>query len=183
MCLTASITILCADESAVGGFKNLYVASRDSVVSFTKGALHLYNAVSMASTAVGDQWHEIGSKDYTIALEATNELSDNGPNFVNTSLTLTVPKIDKTKSAQLNALKECCKVVVIAVTNEGNAFVYGWDDRVEEKGALRTQVNTTVGAGLGDPNQYTLTFTGQQVELPYNFEGTILVSGSPVVIS
>jgi hypothetical protein len=59
----------------------------------------------------------------------------------------------------------------------------GWDEKVFDKGALRVQVNGNIGAALLDGNNYALQFTGQQVELPYNFTGTILVSGSPVVIS
>jgi hypothetical protein len=183
MCLESAITYLCEDESAVGGFKKVYVASRDSITSFTKGVDHLYNAVTMASTATIDQWHEIQATDFTVALTATNELADSGANFVNTEFTLSVPKVDKVKSAKLNALKECCKVVVIGITNEDNALVIGWDEALQRTAALRTQVTTNVGADLSDPNNYTLTFTGRQKEVPYNFEGTILADGASVVIS
>jgi len=113
----------------------------------------------------------------------TNELAEGGSNSISTDLQMTVPKIDTVKSAQLNALKECCKLVVIGVTNENNALVFGWDERVGKVGALRVAVNGNIGAGLADGNNYGLQFTGQQVELPYNFSGTILVSGVSVVIS
>lgn len=183
MCLTSSILYTCEDESAVGGFKAIYVASRDSIVSFTKGSDHTYTAVSMASTAAADQFHEIDPTDYTAVLAWTNELADSGSNSISTDLQMTVPKIDTVKSAQLNALKECCKLIVIGVTNENNALVFGYDERVGKVGALRVAVNGNIGAALADGNNYSLQFTGQQVELPYNFVGTILVSGTPVVIS
>jgi hypothetical protein len=183
MCLTSSIIYTCEDESAVGGFRKVYAASRDSVLGFTVGADHTYTAVSMASTAVSDQFHEISFTDYTAVLAWTNELGDTGANSIGTDFQLAVPKVDTVKSNQLNILKECCKLVLIAITNEGNALVMGWDEKVLDKGALRVQVNGNIGAALLDGNNYALQFTGQQVELPYNFTGTILVSGSPVVIS
>lgn len=182
MCLTSSILYTCEDEKAVGGFKAIYVASRDSITSFTLGSDHTYSGVTMASTAVADQWHEIDPTDYTTVLAWTNEVT-NGVSIINTDLQLTVPKIDTVKSAQLNTLKECCKLVVIGVTNENNALVFGWDERVGKVGALNVAVNGNIGAGLADGNNYALQFTGQQVEIPYNFQGTILVSGANVVIS
>lgn len=182
MCLTADILVPCADESSVGGIKTVRLMAKDKIVSFTAGVgEHTYTAVTTGSTA--DVWYEIDSKEFGISFESAGEGADTGANFQNGTLTITIPKVEKAKSKQLSALAQCCKVVAIFTTYEGNSFVVGYDERLGTDAALRTTPSITIGAALADGNFYTVAFTGQQVELPRNYEGSILTSGGVVVIA
>jgi hypothetical protein len=156
--------------------------TKDKIVGFTAGVgEHTYTAVTTGSTA--DVWYEVNGKEYGISLEVAGELADTGASFQNPTLTITIPKVEKVKSQQLSALAQCCKVVAIITTNEGNSFVLGFDERVGTQGALRTNPSMTIGANLADGNFYTVAFTGQQVEIPRNYEGTILTSSGVVTIA
>jgi hypothetical protein len=182
MCLTSDILVPCADESSVGGIKTVRLMTKDKIVSFTPDpSEYTYTAVTTGSTA--DVWYEIDSKEFGISFESAGELADNGPAFQNGTLTITIPKVEKAKSQQLNALAQCCKVVAIITTYENNTFVLGYDERLGTDAGLRTNPSLTIGAGLADGNFYTVAFTGQQVEIPRNFEGTILTSSGIVTIA
>jgi hypothetical protein len=180
--MTANVVITCADESSVGGIKTARFLTKDKIVNFTPDATeYLYTAVTTSST--GDVWYEIDSKDFGIVLESAGELSDNGASFQNITLTITVPKADKVKSKQLNALAQCCRSVGIIETYESNSFVLGYDERLGTDAALRFNPSLTIGAALADGNLYTVVFTGQQVEIPRNYEGTIVTTAGVTTIA
>lgn len=182
MCMTADVVIACTDESSVGGIKSARFMTKDKIVGFTPDpSEHIYTDVTTSTT--GDVWYEIDSKEFGISLEVAGELSDNGAAFQNTTLTITIPKVEKVKSKQLNALAQCCRVVAIITTYENNSFVLGYDERLETDAALRTNPSVTIGAALADGNLYTVVFTGQQVEIPRNYEGTILTTAGVTTIS
>jgi hypothetical protein len=182
MCLTADILVPCADESSVGGIKTARFMTKDKIVSFSPDpSEYIYTAVTTGSTA--DVWYEIDSKEFGISFESAGELADTGASFQNGTLTITIPKVDKAKSQQLSALAQCCKVVAIITTYEGNSFVLGYDERLGTDAAMRTNPSLTIGAALADGNFYTVAFTNQQVEIPRNYEGSILTSSGSEVLS
>ena len=180
MCLENGVTIVCADEGVLGGIKNIYLVGKDSVTSFTAGALHDYTAVAMSSTGAAYQFHKFEFLDETGALTWENTVNDNRTKPFATTVAATIPNMDRTKALQLQNLVNCCGVIAIVELYNDKAFVVGYDEKVGNKGT-NGSVGGEAGPTLDDNNAYLLSLTGKQGEIPRQFVGTITITGGSTV--
>jgi len=180
MCLEAGISIVCDDEIVVGGVKTLYLINKTAVTGFTLGTDHNYTAVSVSSTTAAYQWHKFEFQEDTCTANWEQAINDNKSKPVSTSIACTIPHQEKVKAKALQDAVNCCGLIAIAVTYSGESFVYGYDEKVENKG-INAAVNGEVGATLDDNNAFLLRLEGSQRELPYQYAGTIVTTGGVVV--
>jgi len=181
--ITSDILIDCNSENRRGGGKRIFVANIDNISSFTAGSLHDYTAVTMDTTS--DVWYEIEAEFETVSANQEGS-TENGSNAGENTIEAFVPKMDKTKAKAIQELFESCKVVVIVetynvATTSNLSFVYGYDEVLKEKGAMRMSVTSTLEAEIQGQNGYTLTFTGMFAEVAREYVGTIETNASGTV--
>ncbi len=168
--ITSGYLKTCEDENRSGGIKRVYISNASQITSFTPGATeHEYTAVVMDGTA---QWfrYDFEKREAEYTWEDNNE---NGSSEITHTVNLFLPKMEKTKATELEALRQSCDVVVIYQDFNNQAFVVGWDQFLEDEAALRPLVNGTSGRALTDANRYDLTMGGTSRELAREFNGII----------
>lgn len=177
--LDSGYVLTCDDESTIGGVRRLFLINRDKVQSFTVGstAEHSYTQVDVASTADPEsQWHEFEFLDNTLNATFENSLEDSGTNFVRYSITGFIPRQEKDKAARLQRAIKSCKLVAVVENNQGEAFVYGFDEKLKAHAALRAATNGEIGADLADRNGYEFRLEGRGADIPRQFIGDIVTS-------
>lgn len=170
MAITGDVLITCDDKTRRAGSKTVYMQHYTNITSFTAGSDHEYTGVTMDTTA--DKWFEIGNDFETIAIENEGN-RENGSSISETSITIRVPKMEKSKGTQMQKLFEGCEVVVIIEDYNGNAFVHGWSELMEGDAALLASISEIREAELNGYNGYEIVLTGKTEELAREFTGTI----------
>jgi hypothetical protein len=180
MAIDKGIAIKCDDLQQIGGIKHILL--RDwtvgDVVSYDNTDDHAIDSIkdSGASTA---KWYlyEFKSQEASMTVNATKE---NGSTAFECGLSLTFPKMETKKFAELqNMLTDC--MMGIAVDNNGTAFVIGASEKYRnESVASRSQtylnvasMEGTTGSAFTDDNAITLNLMAKQYELPREYTGTI----------
>lgn len=182
--LDSGYTLTCDDESTIGGVSRLFLINRDQVTDFTVGSTavgegHSYEAVSLVGTS--DVWYEFEFMDYTLNATFENSLEDNGTNFVSYTITGFVPHQEKDKAEALQAAIKSCKLIAIIQTNQGESFVYGYDEKLGVNAALRAAANGETGADLADRNGYEFRLEGRGADIPRQYIGDIDTDASGTV--
>jgi len=187
--IDCGISISCSDEAHIGGVKRVFVINRDALAdtAFNKvsgeHAYDNYTTVGSSATAT-NRWHEIELYDETGVFTGTGELGDAGNSVISNEITGFIPVMEKVKALCLNKIKDSCKVVALVQTMEGQAFVIGYDETIGKKAALRAQISLESGTAFTDRQGYTITMTGTQFDVPYEYEGSIIVTdGSTITFS
>jgi hypothetical protein len=182
--LTQGYALTCDDNSTIGGVRRLFLINRDKVEHFLAStADHSYTDVTVDDTADAEsQWHQFEFADYTLNATFENALEDNGTNYVTYSITGFVPRQEKTKAERLQRAIKSCKLVAIVENNQGQAFVYGYDERLKTTAALRAGVNGETGADLADRNGYQFRLEGRGCDIPRLYVGTVVATGGDVVV-
>ena len=173
--ITSDILVDCNSENRRGGAKRMWVANRDNVSSFTAGSVHDYTAVTMDATS--DVFFEVEFEFETLSVSQEGS-TENGSAAGETTIEVFVPKQDKTKGKDIQDLFESCKLVVVietfnVVSAANQAFVYGYDEILKEKGALVMAVSPVLEGELQGQNGYNLTFTGKWGEIAREFVGSL----------
>ncbi len=186
--LTQGYALTCDDNSTIGGVRRLFLVNRDKVVSFLAStADHSYTDVTVDNTADAEsQFHQFEFADYSLNATFENSLEDNGTNFVSYNITGFIPHQEKVKADRLQKAIKSCKLVAILENNQGEAFVYGYDERLKTSAALRAAANGETGADLADRNGYEFRLEGRGSDIPRQFIGDIVASqgvGSTVTVS
>lgn len=179
--LDAGYALTCTDESTIGGVRRLFLINREKVNAFVvdSGGDYAYTDVDVDSTAdPTSQWHEFEFLDYTLNATFENSLEDNGTNFVSYTITGFIPHQEKTKAEKLQKAIKSCKLIAIVENNEGEAFVYGYDEKLKVNAALRAAANGETGADLADRNGYEFRLEGRGSDIPRQFIGDIVTSNS-----
>lgn len=182
--LTQGFALTCDDNSTIGGVRRLFLINRDKVVDFTVGTSieHAYTEVTVADTAdAASQWHQFEFADYSLNATFENSLEDNGTNFVSYNVTGFIPRQEKNKAHRLQQAIKSCKLIAIVENNQGQAFVYGYDERLKTSAALRSGVNGETGADLADRNGYEFRLEGRGSDIPRQYYGEIVTTGGVVV--
>ncbi len=176
--LTQGFALTCDDNSTIGGIRRLFLINRDSVETFLASTVdHSYTDVTVADTAdVASQWHQFEFADYSLNATFENSLEDNGTNFVSYTVTGFIPRQEKEKADRLQKAIKSCKLIAIAENNQGQAFVYGYDERLKTSAALRAGVNGETGSDLADRNGYEFRLEGRGSDIPRQYVGTIVAS-------
>ena len=177
--LDSGYVLTCDDESTIGGVRRLFLINRDKVQNFTVGstAEHSYTQVQVDTTADPTSlWHEFEFMDYTLNATFENALEDSGTNFVRYTITGFIPRQEKDKAARLQKAIKSCKLVAIVENNQGEAFVYGFDEKLKANAALRAATNGETGTDLADRNGYEFRLEGRGADIPRQFIGDIVTS-------
>lgn len=186
--LDSGYSLTCEDESTIGGVSRLYLINRESVVGFTADTdpdSHAYIAVSVDSTAnTTSRFHQFEFLDNTLNATFENTLEDSGTNFVTSKIGGFIPRQEKLKASKLQKAIKSCKLIAIVQNNQGEAFVYGYDERLKKSAALRAAANGESGADLKDKNGYDFKLEGRGSDIPRQFVGSIVTTdGSTVTFS
>jgi len=181
--LTQGYALTCDDNSTIGGVRRLFLVNRDKVDSFLAStADHSYTEVTVDNTADAEsQWHHFEFADYSLNATFQNSLEDNGTNFVSYTITGFVPRQEKVKADRLQKAIKSCKLIAIVENNQGEAFVYGYDERLKTSAALRAAANGETGADLADRNGYEFRLEGRGSDIPRQYVGDIVATGGVVL--
>lgn len=140
----------------------MYIAPFDAekVISITSGAISSYTAGTGASKHKAYNFR-VGAASFT----STSQIdATSGVSMVQTQLVMNFGKMDATKRAEIQALLQG-EVQVIAVDNNGQSWLLGYDVPVIPVGAQNAQS----GAAMTEANQYSITLQANEGELPYPF--------------
>jgi len=180
MAIDKGIAIQCDDLQQIGGIK--YILLRDWAVGDIIGYDSTDNHAIDSIKAVGPvdaTWfiYEFKSQEANMTVNATKE---NGSTAFECGLSLTFPKMETKKFAELQKMLTDC-MMGIAVDNNGTAFVLGASEKYRnESVASRSQtylnvasMEGTTGSAFTDDNAITLNLMAKQYELPRQFTGNI----------
>lgn len=186
--LTQGYALTCDDNSTIGGVRRLFLINRDKVEEFMAStADHSYIDVTVDNTADAEsQWHQFEFADYSLNATFENSLEDNGTNFVSYNITGFIPHQEKVKADRLQKAIKSCKLIAIVENNQGEAFVYGYDERLKTSAALRAAANGETGADLADRNGYEFRLEGRGSDIPRQYIGNIVASeagGGAIAVS
>jgi len=180
MAIDKGIAIKCDDLQQIGGIKHILL--RDwavgDIVSYDNADDHAIDSLTDVGTAAATWYlYEFKSQEASMTINATKE---NGSTAFECGLSLTFPKMETKKFAELqNMLTDC--MMGIAVDNNGTAFVLGASQKyANESVASRSQTYLNVasmegstGSAFTDDNAITLNLMAKQYELPREYTGTI----------
>lgn len=171
MACTQTINGLAKDCSGnLGGLKKVYIAPFDDakVITLTSGAISTYTAGGGAAKHKAFNFRP-GAASFT----STSQIDAvSGVSMVQTQLVMNFGKMDATKRAEIQALLQG-EVQVIAVDNNGTAWLLGNDNPVIPVGAQNAQS----GAAMTEANQYSITLQDNSQVLPYPFDDASVYSG------
>lgn len=155
--LTGGITIACSPN--VGGIKKAYItdfSNVDGASDFTETS----GTITAINIASGENYYEFEfNKNSSSFLESQPKSLENGTTFVTQTITLVIPRREVAKRNVIALLAQ--KTLSIIVKDQNDKFwlfgrTNGCDLMTNEGGS---------GVAKGDLNGYTLTFTGEEVEM------------------
>lgn len=171
MACTQTINGLARDCAAnLGGLKKVYIAPYDEgkTVTITSGAISAYTASAGAANHKAFNFRAgAASMTSTSQIDATS-----GVSMIQTQLVMNFGRMDATKRAEIQALIQG-EVQVIAVDNNGEAWLLGYDAPVIAVGAQNAQS----GAQMTEANQYSITLQDSSRQLPYSFDDATVYAG------
>lgn len=163
MCLVLTSGISQDCRKSLGGVKRFLVAELSTITSLTEasgvvttitksGVFYEFKPTKNSSTAdapfVGDV--AAGSRSY------------------NHTVTMQFSKTEASKRNAVLVLGEKA-TVVIAEDNNGVYSLYGWN-----RGLDLTESTNPLGTVAGDLNGYTVTLSGEQAQLPFEVDSSII---------
>lgn len=157
-------------SSNLGGLKKVYIApyDEDATVTVTAGAISTYSAGAGAAN-----YKAFNFRTGAASMTSTSQIDAvSGVSMVQTQLVMNFGRMDATKRAEIQALLTG-EVMVIAVDNNGVAWLLGKDTPVVAIGAQNAQT----GAAKTEANQYSITIQDESAELPYPFTDSTVYAG------
>ena len=163
--ITGGRTEPCKDS--VGGLKNIYIINYSATL--LSGATVDANdqITDLASAVVAYKFELKGANTFD---EANENSRDNGTSFWTGTGTIVLKKQDLTTQKEFKLLSYGRPQILIEDYN-GNFRLAGAENGCE------VSVNTASGAGMGDLNGYTLTFTSTESAMA-NFVDSAIVGAS-----
>jgi hypothetical protein len=151
--LTQGFNLDCRD--AVGGLKEIYITEVGNITAYTEAS-----GVITAITRTGKRfWKYSLIRETSNAEETITGNEQNGTIFYAQKMDIILNKRQVSVRNEILLLAKN-NVVIIAVDNIGNAWLYG---RVN--GLMLNAGSSPTGTAWGDRNGYTLTFSGNETEL------------------
>lgn len=173
-CTAMTLTGIGLDCGNKGGLAAIYITDTQnvSVVDVSGGEV---TGITMASTAVTFKTFSF-RKGNANFVSTGNRSDENGTLYYETVLEAKFNKMETAKRTDMQTLSEG-NSYVIAKDHNGLYWLIGYS-------TLSTYVYATstanTGAGMADPNQFTLTLTSMTPELPYqiasSFDVTTIIS-------
>lgn len=157
------------------GIAILYVAEVGDVTYFTKNTSgEDWTAVTMETSAVFKKY-EFKREEAELTMNLTVE---NGSSRAENSIEFNLEKLSQSSRDAVQELadKSVCGLIAIAVTNQGDKWVLGYDNEFQATYYLELQSgNGTSGRAMTDAQGFTATLGNSTVELPRTFTGTVPV--------
>lgn len=150
-------------KSAVGGLKTAYFAKHGTLgtATISSGEITDLDGASIA-------WFQFDLKGSS-SLETTITSSrENGTTFYDTTLSLTLPFLDKATQEELKLIAHARPHIAVEDYN-GNYFLVGLDHGAEVNGGTIVS-----GASMGDLSGFTLTLNAQETEPPHFVTGSVI---------
>ena len=175
----SNTSIDCLDPKASGGLKAVYYISSTDVTSFTASTTeHSYTAVTLSATSDVFYKGELKSQTGTATYEPEE---GNGGVAYTLNVEFFMPRQEKEKAFSLQQQIEAGYLIVIAAYTNGEAFVYGYDEKLQNDAQLQCRPGGVLEAEFNGLNGYNVSYTGSQIDMPRQFIGTIDVSGGTTV--
>jgi len=164
----------------IGGAKAVYLISRTALpedTAFTTGSDYTYVSYTTisSSASLSSRWVEFEFYEDTISSGTEDNLGDAGSKFQQVTIEGFATVIGDSQKC-LEDLRETCKVYAIVEYNNGNAVLYGYDQRLKSRAALEGQVSEEGGTAKTDRNGYMVSLTGQMAEIARTYVGSIILS-------
>ena len=155
-------------KDAVGGVKNLYFLNFNAAIFQEKVLTDgLISALLDTPASPIDLYkYELRSSGHN--LEDANEVSgENGTSFYTPTVTAILKKVDAATREELQ-LATYGRPHVIVEDYNGNFFLVGIENGCD------VQVNMVTGSAMGELNGFNLTITGQEKQMSYLVDPTII---------
>lgn len=166
MCeITAGISQSC--EYSLGGLKNLYLTNWDNIdqsTGVTQDGTGNVTAITMSAGTVFYQWEFVKNTGAITEEVVVNDVS----RYFQQTLSFNIGKKDQAKNTQFELLG-LSKIVAIAETQTGEAFLLGWTNPLEI-----SVMTANIGANAADSNGYVATLSAEQVELANTVDTSII---------
>lgn len=113
-----------------------------------------------------DKWVEFAFKKNTSELTSELTVNDNGSHYYTNSVNLVFAKMDNSKRLAIEATAsgECSMIVL---DNNGQYWLIGGEVAV-----TATSMSATTGVAVGDSNQYSLTLSADEAQMPIVLDPT-----------
>jgi hypothetical protein len=161
--LTQGYTLDCRE--GMGGSKEFYIAEHSAIESYTQAT----GVVSALSMATGKQFYKYAQERATSEVEETIQANtENGTVYVASNIKLVLNRRQVSVRNEIMLLAKNL-VVIVEVDKNGKAWIYGL-----EHGLRLDQSAAKSGRAAGDRNGYELSFTGEERELAYELQGTLI---------
>lgn len=165
----SGITTSCG--SNLPSIKKLYIGAFESA-NFTytettdslSGETIKENVTAAELVANANKWVEFAFRKNTSELTSELTVNDNGSHYYSNSVNLVFAKIDNTKRLAIEATAsgECSMIVL---DNNGQYWLIGGEVAV-----TATSMSATTGVSVSDSNQYSLTLSADEAQMPVILE-------------
>ena len=153
------------DCKGMGGVKNIWIADRADVEEITDTAGEI-TAIAPTNLFVGKLYK---TRKQVAMMESTVQNDEQaGTSYIETTLTASFAKMDKTKRLEIEALR-LGDVVALVEDQNGEYWYLGYDNPV----TLQEGSGTT-GQAYADSNSYSITLIDMSREMPLNVDETII---------
>lgn len=165
--LTTGITKGCRDS--IGGIKTIYVAelSRKGSVTQASGVI---TAWTMSSGTFWTYNLEVGVASFA---QKNTVNRTNGSNYVDQSVTFTIPKQQATLAQELMLLSKN-DLLVIALDRNGIYWLLG-----ENNGLAISENSAETGTAFGDFNGYKITLNGMESSFAPQVTSSLMTTLAP----
>lgn len=163
--LTSGYSLDCRDSA--GGIKSVYFSSIDNVSGITQSN----GTVSAIAKANGGRfWKYNLTRATGSAVEEFNDSVENGTSFNRQTLTIILNKMQAATRNEIALLAQNRLLAVIEDRN-GKYWLYG-----RENGLMREGGSAGTGTAMGDRNGYELIFTGDEKDLAYEVQSSVVTT-------
>lgn len=163
--LTQGYTLACSDN--MGGVKEFYIIEHANITSFTQAA----GEVTALVKESGKQFYKYEQEQNVAEVDEAIEVNqENGTRFANSTIKLVINKRQVSVRNEIMLLAKN-KVVIVEVDRNGTAWIHGL-----EFGLRLGASNAKSGRAGGDRNGYELSFAGQEREMAYELDATVLTA-------
>lgn len=153
--LSVDLSLDC--RSSKGGIKRVLIANTSS---FTYSVSSGVATITKVSGRRFFEYHlTLGSSSASSPFAGDRAV---GGRFYTPTVTIQIPKQDVTKRNEIKVLA-AANVGIIVEDENGNYFLYG-----ASRGLEVSEGDAPTGTAGADLNGYTLTFTGEELDLPYS---------------
>lgn len=154
-----------------GSVLELWVANRDDIDTDTPPTISGWE-ISAFPLQAGKTWYQIKPEDYTIDA-SFDYLAKGKMTSTKTKLTIGIPTFSADNLQIAQTLMKASGLIVAVKYANGSKVLMGWDSKVLGMGCLYAVASKGDGGIHPEDSQsQTLSFEGDQIDVPYTFSFT-----------